>query len=95
MGALIVGVLLFVVSGVVWSGVVKPPTAFIRGFASVPWTVLPAFGLLLCTFGLERVHVLPRNSPVAEIAFVIMVAAFIMLIWDPQWWGPRWYRESR
>ncbi len=52
-GALIIGVVLLVISGVVWSGLVKPPIQFTPAFANVGWTIMPTGGLLFCAGGLR------------------------------------------
>ncbi len=94
-GALIIGVVLLVISGVVWSGLVKPPIQFTPAFANVGWTIMPTGGLLFCAGGLRAMDAIPKGSPLGPLAFLLAVAGVILSFWDPRWWGPRWYREQR
>jgi len=93
MGLLIFGIVLLVISGVVWSGLVKPPLEFGPDMANVAWTVMPTGGILFCVAALSVMRVIPEGSPLGPLAFVLAVVGIVLYFWDPPWWGPRWYRE--
>jgi len=91
-GYVVAGIVMLALSAVIWVGMIRPQ-GFI--FAAVPWTVLPGFGLFFVAVGLEQTGVLPHNSPAATIGFLALAAGVVLLIWQPPWWGPRWYRERQ
>jgi len=93
MGGLIFGGAMLVFSGVIWSGLVKPPLDSAPGMENVAWTVMPTGGILFCVVGLRVMHVIPEGSPLGQLAFVLAVVGIVLYFWDPPWWGPRWYRE--
>ena len=60
-----------------------------------PIAMLPAVGLLFVAMGLgPLLSSLPRGA-LYVTTFVALVAGAVVWIWDPSWYGPKWYRASR
>jgi hypothetical protein len=60
-----------------------------------PITMLPAVGLLFVAMGLGPLLPSAGESVVYGITFAALVAAAVLWLWDPPWYGPEWYRSSR
>lgn len=62
---------------------------------AVPITVMPFMAAFLFLLGLGLLGVLPSAlRPLAGIAVLLTIPAFIISFFTPRWWGPRWYREA-
>jgi hypothetical protein len=53
------------------------------------WTAVPAFAVVLLAYGLEPL----LGDAASWIALPIAILGFVMLLWQPTWFGPRWWRE--
>lgn len=89
----IVGVGLLVFSWVCWSGRwtswVKYPMA-----GNFPFTIAPWVGCFCLVGGLGWSLPKPLFIAVGSIVMPAFVAVLVLSIWQPRWFGPRWFRES-
>jgi uncharacterized membrane protein len=87
-----IGAVLLAVSWICWSGRWRA-WAKLAMLPAAPITALPAFGLVLVLVGAAML--LPEGPAAAlgVLAFLVAVAGFGLWMWDPSWYGPRWYRE--
>ena len=53
------------------------------------WTALPSTALIVLGYGMQPL----AGDAVYYVAFPVAVVSFVMLFWDPDWYGPRWWRE--
>jgi hypothetical protein len=60
-----------------------------------PITMLPAVGLLFVAMGAGPVLPSVPRGVLYAITLVALAAAAVVWLWDPRWYGPAWYRESR
>jgi len=87
-----VGAVMLAVSWVCWTG-------RWRGWAKIavlplaPLTMLPAVGVLFVTMGAWDIVPSPLPGILAAVTFFALVAATVIWLWDPKWFGPAWYRE--
>jgi hypothetical protein len=58
-----------------------------------PITVVPALGITLIAIGVGGRLGSPVQEILAAVTFVALAAAFVIWMWDPDWYGPAWYRE--
>ena len=86
------GIALLAISWVCWTGRWRAWSK-VAMLPLAPITALPAVGLMLIAFG--AVEILP--SPLPEILTAItgfaLLAAVVIWMWDPKWYGPAWYRD--
>lgn len=86
------GVVMLAVGWLCWSG-------RWRGWAKIamlplaPITALPAVGILFIVMGLLDVVGEPVRVILGVLTFFALVAGLVIWVWDPAWFGPRWYRE--
>ena len=91
-GAIVVGLVLLTVSWVCWTG-------RWRGFAriavlpSMPLTLAPALGLCLVLIGIGGLVPDGMRGAFYAPALLVATAGLVLAFWDPDWWGPRWFRE--
>ncbi|MCD2187787.1 hypothetical protein [Actinomycetospora soli] len=90
--ALVLGVACLGVGAVAWSGAW-------RGWASpeptrsAPITLVPGVGLFLVTLGALPLIVPPLGGFVTLAGLLAAVGSWLVLLSEPPWWGPRWWRE--
>jgi len=60
-----------------------------------PITALPAVGLLFVALGAgPLVPAVPRGVLYA-VTLMALLAAVVLWLWAPAWYGPAWYRSQR
>jgi hypothetical protein len=94
------GVLLLIVaagilaaSALAWTGRWRSwSRRVLTGPLPMPITLLPGLGLALVASGLYEL-----GAPMAVAApfFVAFLLSFVVYLWAPDWWGPRWLKEER
>lgn len=90
--ALVVGIVLLGLGALAWGGAW-------RGWAapqvtrSVPITVVPGVGLFLVTLGVLPLLVRPVGDVLVLGGFLAAVGSWLVLLSEPPWWGPRWWRQ--
>jgi hypothetical protein len=86
------GVVLLAISWVCWTGRWRAWSK-VAMLPLMPITLLPAAGIMLIAFG--AVDILPSPLPeiLAAVTFFALLAAFVLVMWDPKWYGPAWFRE--
>lgn len=90
--ALVLGAVLLAIGALAWSGAW-------RGWASpgptrsAPITLVPGVGLFLVTLGAVPLVVAPVGGFLVLAAFLAAVGSWLVLLSEPPWWGPRWWRE--
>src|ERR1700742_1035451 len=57
--------------------------------ANWAWTVLPGTSLIFLTYGVQPLV----GDAGAYIAGPAVLLALIFVLWEPDWYGPRWWRE--
>jgi hypothetical protein len=60
-----------------------------------PITALPAVGLLFIAMGLGPLLPSAARGVLYAVTFVALLAAAVIWMWSPSWYGPEWYRSSR
>jgi hypothetical protein len=68
-----------------WSRIAMLPLA--------PITALPAVGLMLVAIGAGALLPDPAPGILYGLTVLALVAAMVIWVWDPKWYGPAWYRE--
>jgi hypothetical protein len=64
----------------------------LTGPLPMPITLLPGLGLAFVASGLYE---LGAPLGVAAPFFVAFLLCFVLYLWAPDWWGPRWMKEER
>lgn len=86
--AVLAGLACLAGSWAVWSGHYKAAGKDLL-HPNWAWTVVPALAAVLLAYGLE-----PLLGDVASWVFgVLALLAFALFFWQPDWFGPRWWRE--
>lgn len=60
---------------------------------SVPITMLPGLGLCLLLAGAGSLLAGAAGGVLIGVGLLAAVAGFVLALWDPSWYGPRWFRE--
>jgi hypothetical protein len=87
-----IGIVLMAMSWVCWTG-------RWRGWSRIamlplaPITMLPAVGVLFVVMGVFDIVPAPLPGILAALTFVVLLAATVIWVWDPKWYGPAWYRS--
>src|SRR5215813_7958193 len=53
------------------------------------WTALPGMALILLDYSLQPL----LGDAVGSVIAALALGSFVMLFWNPKWYGPRWWRE--
>jgi len=94
MVALIVGVVLLLICALVWAGP-------LRGAVDTPlwpfgwFSIVPGFALMLVAAGPVLLGVVSDDSPLVPVGMLCALTGVVLFVWEPHWWGPRWYKERR
>lgn len=56
-------------------------------------TLLPAVSAMFVLLGIGGVAGQPVRGICFALIFVLVVPGFVLAMWGPEWYGPRWYRE--
>ncbi|HMJ95543.1 MAG TPA: hypothetical protein VK486_06805 [Thermoleophilaceae bacterium] len=89
--AIVAGTALLVVSWLCWTGRWRAWSR-IAVLPSMPITLAPAVGLCLLLVGIGDLAEGARGAFYAP-ALLAATAGIVLVLWDPDWWGPRWFRE--
>jgi hypothetical protein len=91
-GAIAVGIALLMISWVCWTGRWRAWSR-VAVLPSMPITLAPGLGLCLLLVGIGGL--VPDGVRGAFYAPALLVAAagIVLAFWDPDRWGPRWFRE--
>lgn len=90
--ALVLGLVMLGAGALAWSGVW-------RGWASpgptrsAPISLVPGVGVFLVALGALPLIVAPLGGFLVLAAFLLAVGSWLVLLSEPPWWGPRWWRE--
>ena len=91
-GAIVVGIGLLAVAWLCWSGRWRAWSR-IAMLPSVPITLMPGLGLCLVLIGLGGLLPAGVRGVFYALGLLAATAGMVLALWDPAWWGPRWYRE--
>lgn len=89
--AIAIGVALLAVSWLCWTGRWRSWSR-IAVLPAMPITVAPALGACLVLVGLGDALSAARGAFYAP-ALLVAAAGIVLVLWEPGWWGPRWFRE--
>jgi hypothetical protein len=84
----VLGVADLAASWLVWTGRWKAPGTDVWQ-PNWAFTLLPAGGVMLLSFGLDSVV----GNAVYYVAIPVLLVAWVLSFWQPEWFGPRWWRE--
>lgn len=59
----------------------------------IPITLLPGLGLLAVAYGISPLLPQAANGAVGGVGMLAALAGFVLMFWEPEWYGPRWFRE--
>ena len=90
--AIAVGICLLVVSWLCWSGRWRGWSR-IAVLPSLPITLAPALGLCFVLLGIGDLVSDGASGAFYAPAFLVATAGIVLVLWDPGWWGPRWFRD--
>ena len=91
-GAIAVGFVLLGISWLAWSGRWRS-FARVAVLPTMPLTLLPALGCCLVLIGIGDLAPGSVRGVFYAPALLVAVAGIVLAFWDPDWWGPRWFRE--
>ncbi|MGI9097164.1 MAG: hypothetical protein ACR2H2_01495 [Solirubrobacteraceae bacterium] len=100
----VMGLVLLLIATVSAVGAVTAWTGVWRSWArqfmfgavgSMPITLLPSVALMTGPPGLSFLGATNADSTFVRLTFLVGVLFFVLFLWNPRWWGPRWYREVR
>jgi hypothetical protein len=60
---------------------------------NAPLTLAPGFGAFVVLVGIAMLLPDAVGAMLGVLAFLLAFAGFVMFLWDPSWYGPRWYRD--
>jgi hypothetical protein len=60
---------------------------------SAPIAALPGLGACLVLVGIAMLLPEGPAAVLGVLALLVALAGFVLWLWDPSWYGPRWYRE--
>lgn len=87
-----IGAGLLAVSWMCWTGRWRAWSR-IAMLPSVPITLAPGLGLCLLLAGIGLLLPPGARDVLLGLGFLAVVAGFVLGMWDPKWYGPRWFRE--
>jgi hypothetical protein len=90
--AIAVGICLLVVSWLCWSGRWRAWSR-IAVLPAMPITLAPALGLCLVLVGIGDLAPDSASGAFYGPALLVATAGIVLVLWDPGWWGPRWFKE--
>jgi hypothetical protein len=86
--AVLIGLACLAGTALVWSGRLPGPGKALLT-PNWAWTALPVVGFVALAYGIDG----GGAGPATVVAFPLVIAGFVMLVWQPSWFGPRWWRE--
>src|SRR4051812_49919666 len=87
-GAIAVGIAPLVAAGLCWSGRWRA-WARIAVLPAVPITLAPGLGLCLVLTGIGGIAPAGGRGALYALALVAATAGIVLVLWDPDWGGPR------
>jgi hypothetical protein len=91
-GAIAVGIALLVATGLCWSGRWRA-WARVAALPAVPITLVPGIGLCLVLTGIGGLAGAGVRGAFYAPALLAATVGIVLALWDPDWWGPRWFRQ--
>ena len=91
-GAIAVGIALLAISWMCWTGRWRAWSR-IAMLPAVPITLAPGLGLCLILVGIGDLAPEGARGAFYAPALLAATAGIVLALWDPDWWGPRWFRE--
>jgi hypothetical protein len=88
----VVGIGLLAVAWLCWSGRWRAWSR-VAMLPSVPITLAPGLGLCLVMIGLGGLMPGGAHGVFYALGLLAATAGIVFALWDPAWWGPRWFRE--
>jgi hypothetical protein len=92
MVAIVLGLILLAVSWMCWSGRWRAWSR-IAMLPSAPITLVPAVGIILIAAGAGGLAGPPVSGVLYALALAAGLAGTVLWMWDPNWYGPAWYRS--
>jgi hypothetical protein len=89
---ILIGAVLLAYSWICWTGRWRAWSR-IAMLPSAPITALPGFGAMLALVGVAMLLPEGPAAGLGVLAFLACAGGFVLWLWDPSWYGPRWYRE--
>jgi hypothetical protein len=89
---IVVGALLLGVAWKCWTGRWKSWSR-IAMLPAMPISAAPGLGLCLLFAGLALLLPSPVSDVLLGLGIVASLAGLAIAIWNPRWYGPRWFRE--
>jgi hypothetical protein len=90
--AIAVGICLLVVSWLCWSGRWRGWSR-VAVLPSIPITLAPALGVCFVLIGIGGLAPEEARGAFYAPALLVATAGIVLALWEPDWWGPRWFRE--
>src|SRR5215216_6615036 len=91
-GAIAVGIALLAAAGLCWSGRWRR-WARIAVLPAVPITLAPGLGLCLVLTGIGGLVPAGVGGAFYALALLAATAGIVLALWEPDWWGPDWFRQ--
>jgi hypothetical protein len=91
-GAIAVGIALLAISWMCWTGRWRAWSR-LAVLPSMPITLMPALGLCFVLAGIGGLAPEGVRGVFYAPALLAVAAGAVLVMWDPDWWGPRWFRE--
>lgn len=92
LGALAIGTALWGVQVCAWLGVWRNWAGSIHGPVIA---VLPGLGTMALAYGIGPAFPFSIAGPLLLLSLLVGLAGFVLMQWDPPWFGPAWYREFK
>jgi hypothetical protein len=89
---ILIGAVLLAFSWICWTGRWRAWSRLAM-LPSLPITALPGLGAALALVGVAMLLPEVPAAGLGMLAFLAGAAGFVLWLWDPSWYGPRWYRE--
>lgn len=87
-----IGAVLLAVSWICWTGRWRAWSK-IAMLPSIPITLAPGLGLCLLLGGLGTLAGGGAGDALIALGLLAGLAGLVLGLWDPSWYGPRWFRE--
>ena len=86
------GVLCLAITWMCWTGRWRAWSR-VAMLPSLPITMLPGLGLILMLGGVGLLLGSVAMDVLLALGFLASVTGVVLGLWDPAWYGPRWFRE--
>jgi hypothetical protein len=86
--AIVIGVACLAGTALVWSGRLPGPGKALLT-PNWAWTALPVLCFVTLSYGIDG----GEAGAATTVALPLVLIGFALLVWQPSWFGPRWWRE--